>query len=105
VALCEVGFHLLSLVECWLTFWLLSGETSIIPALVFDGFNRVVNVVFKAVPLRMGVEEGGTALLAVAIGHSAADGFMLGIVRKVRMIAWAAAGLGLWAWRTGRQGR
>lgn len=96
VAVCEIGFHLLSLVECWLTFWLLAGETSIIPALVFDGFNRVINVVAKPVPLRMGVEEGGTALLAGAIGLLPHDGFMLGIVRKVRMIVWAAVGLVLW---------
>lgn len=100
VALCEVGFHLLSLVECWLTFWLLAGETSFIPALVFDGFNRVVNVVAKPVPMRVGVEESGTAALAVAIGLSAHDGFMLGIVRKVRMIVWAGVGLVLWAMRT-----
>jgi hypothetical protein len=96
VAVCETGFHLLSLLECWLTFWLLAGETSIIPALVFDGFNRVINVVAKPVPLRMGVEEGGTALLAGAIGLLPNDGFMLGIVRKVRMIVWAAVGMVLW---------
>lgn len=99
VAVCEVGFHILSLVECWLTFWLLAGETSFVPALVFDGFNRVVNVLFKHLPLRMGVEEGGTALLAAAIGLSAHDGFMLGIVRKVRMIVWAGVGLLMWVLR------
>ena len=99
VAACEISFHLLSLVECWLTFWLLAGETSLAPALVFDGFNRVVNVVAKPVPMRVGVEEGGTALLAGAIGLLPYDGFMLGIVRKVRMIVWAAVGLGLWAWK------
>lgn len=97
VVACQVGFHVLSLIECWLTFWLLAGSTSLVPALVFDGFNRVVNVVFKHLPLRVGVEEGGTALLAAAIGLSAHDGFMLGIVRKVRMIVWAAVGLALWA--------
>lgn len=97
VAACEAAFHLLSLAECWLTFWLLAGETSLIPALVFDGFNRVINVVAKPVPMRVGVEEGGTALLAQAIGLSGHDGFMLGIVRKLRMIVWAAVGLALWA--------
>lgn len=100
VAGCDVGFHLLSFVECWLTFWLLAGETSLLPALVFDGFNRVANVVFKAVPLRVGVEEGGTALLAAAIGLVASDGFMLGIVRKVRMLVWAGVGLALTAVRS-----
>lgn len=106
VAACEIGFHVLSLLECWLTFWLLAGVTSIVPALVFDGFNRVVNVVFKHLPLRMGVEEGGTALLAASIGLAAHDGFMLGIIRKVRMIVWAAVGLVLWLRRgAGRSDR
>lgn len=100
VAVCEIGFHLLSLVECWLTYWLLTGHTSIAPALVFDGFNRIVNVVARPVPLRVGVEEGGTALLAGAIGHLPHDGLMLGIVRKVRMVVWAAVGLALWVWRS-----
>lgn len=98
----ETSFHLLSLAECWLTFWLLTGETSVAAALVFDGFNRVVNVVAKPIPMRVGVEEGGTALLAGAIGLLPHDGFMLGIVRKVRMIVWAAIGLALWTWRSGR---
>lgn len=102
VAVCEIGFHLLSLAECWLTFWLLAGETSIAPALVFDGFNRVVNVVGRFVPMRLGVEEGGTAVLAGAIGLLPHDGFMLGIVRKVRMLVWAAVGLVLWVFRSGK---
>jgi hypothetical protein len=92
---CEVGFHLLSLLECWLTFWLLTGVTAIVPALVFDGFNRVVNIVARPIPGRLGVEEGGTAILAGAIGYAPADGFLLVIVRKVRMIVFAAIGMAL----------
>ena len=100
VGVCEAGFHVLSLAECWLTFWLLAGVESLIPALVFDGFNRVINVVAKPVPFRVGVEESGTALLATAIGLAGPDGFMLGMVRKIRVVFWAAVGMALWA-RTG----
>ncbi len=99
VTACELSFHALSLVECWLTFWLLSGVTAVLPALIFDGFNRVVNVLFKFVPGRLGVEEGGTALLATAIGYAAHDGFLLGLVRKLRVVVWAAVGLWLWGRR------
>jgi hypothetical protein len=100
VGVCEAGFHALSFVECWLTFWLLTGVSSLLPALIFDGFNRVVNVVFKPIPFRLGVEEGGTALLATAIGLPASGGFLLGLVRKARVIAWAGVGLALWSRRT-----
>lgn len=97
VAACEAAFHLLSFVECWLIFWLLTGVSALLPALVFDGFNRVVNIVFKNIPVRAGVEEGGTAALASAIGYAATGGFLLGLVRKLRVIVWAFVGLVLWA--------
>jgi hypothetical protein len=96
VAACEGLFHALSLLECWLTFWLLTGVTAIAPALVYDGFNRVINIVGKPVPGRIGVEESGTAVLAGAIGYASADGFMLAIVRRVRTLIFAALGLALW---------
>lgn len=95
VAVCEAGFHLASFVECWLVFWLLTGETALTPALIYDGFNRVVNVLFKMIPARAGVEEGGTAFLAEAIGYTRADGFLLAIVRKVRMLVFAGIGMAL----------
>jgi Lysylphosphatidylglycerol synthase TM region len=104
VASCDVGFHLLSFAECWLTFWLLTGATALLPALVLDALNRVINIVFKNLPLRAGVEEGGTAILAAAIGYPASGGFLLGLVRKVRVIVWAAVGLVLWMGNA-RQGR
>jgi hypothetical protein len=101
VAACETGFHVLSLIECWMTFWLLTGVSALLPALVLDAFGRVVNIVFKSLPFRVGVEESGTALLAHAIGYARDGGFLLGLVRKARVIAWAAVGLVLWARNAG----
>ncbi len=97
VAACELTFHVLSFIECWLIFWLLTGVSALLPALVFDAFNRVINIVFRVVPLKIGVEESSTAVLAEAIGYASDGGFMLGLVRKVRVIVWAAVGMGLWA--------
>jgi Lysylphosphatidylglycerol synthase TM region len=95
VSAAEVTFHLLSLLESWLTFWLLTGTTAIGPALVLDGVNRVINIVAKPIPARIGVEEGATAWLAGAIGYATTDGFMLALVRKVRMLVFAALGVAL----------
>ena len=103
LVLCETVFHIVSFAECWLTFYLLTGTTSLLPAFVFDGLNRVINVIFKVMPLRLAVDEGSARLLAIAIGFSGADGFMLGIVRKVRVIAWMLVGLGIYVRRTIRQ--
>lgn len=103
VIVCQVVFHLCSFLECWLSFWLLTGVSALLPALVFDAFNRVVNVAFKVVPLRAGVEESGTAILAAAIGFSAEGGFLLALVRKARLIVWAGVGLVLWVSHAGRR--
>jgi hypothetical protein len=102
VTACELGFHALSFAECWLSFWLLTGVSALLPALVFDAFNRVVNIAFKQVPFRAGVEESGTAGLALAIGYDADGGFLLALVRKARVIVWAVVGLWLWARNAGR---
>jgi hypothetical protein len=95
VVVCHLLFHALSFVESWFTFWLLTGVTSLLPALVFDGFNRVVNIVAKPVPMKLGVEEGGTAILAAAIGYPSHAGFVLGLVRKARVFVWAVVGVAL----------
>ncbi len=99
----EVAFHALSLVECWLIFYLLTGETALLPAFILDGFNRVVNVAFKMIPGRLGVEEGGTGIVAAAIGYAHHQGFVLGLVRKARVFVWMAVGLIIFARARGRR--
>ena len=47
---------------------------------------------FKVVPLRLGVDEAGTAGFATLIGLPAKTGLALAIIRKARMLFWAAAG-------------
>ena len=88
---------MLSLVEAWFTLWLLTGASLPLAALILDSVNRVVNVVFKMVPLRMGVDEVGAE--AVALGDRRRDresGLQLALMRKVRMIVWAGVGLVVW---------
>jgi hypothetical protein len=44
-------------------------------------------------PLRVGVAETGTGLVADAIGVGHSIGVTLALVGKVRMLAWAVVGL------------
>ena len=99
VAACELLFHALSLVECWLIYRCLTGDASILPPLVFDGLNRVINIVGRPIPLRIGVEEYSTGLFATAIGVGGPVGVTLALVRKVRVIVWAIIGFGIYAVR------
>lgn len=92
---CETSFHVLSFAEAVFTIWLMTGRWAPLAAFVLDTFNRIVNIVFRAVPLRMGVDEAGTAIVAPAVGFTPALGVTLALVRKGRMLVWAAIGVAL----------
>jgi hypothetical protein len=89
VALAEVAFHVFSFLECWTTLWLLTGSLHPGTALVFDGVSRIVNVAFKMVPMRAGVDEYGSMLVAGAIGFPPDVGIVVALSRKARMLSWA----------------
>lgn len=93
VVACEVAFHALSFAETYLTLWLLTGLSSPLAAFVLDTVNRIINVVFMMVPLRVGVAETGTGLVADAIGVGQPIGVTIGLVGKARVLSWAVAGL------------
>jgi hypothetical protein len=92
LAAAEIGFHALGVAEAYLTLWLLTGAPSLITAFLFETANRLLTVVFKFVPLRLGVDEAGTAGFATIIGIPAQIGLSLAIVRKIRVLFWALAG-------------
>jgi hypothetical protein len=93
VFLCEAAFHLLSFLEAWLTIWLITGVSSPLFALVLDTFNRVVNIVAKMIPFRIGVDQVTSESVAVAIGLAPAIGTTVSLIRTGRMAVWAAVGL------------
>ena len=91
VILGETLFHVLSFVEAWTTIWLLTGSSLPGTALVFDSVSRVVNVAFKMVPMRAGVDEYGSVLVAGALGFRPDLGLVLALSRKARMLSWAGS--------------
>jgi Lysylphosphatidylglycerol synthase TM region len=99
LAAAEVGFHALGVAEAYLTLWLINGglmngtPPSWLTAFILETTNRLITVVFKFVPLRLGVDEAATAFLTQQIlGLGAHPGLSTAIVRKVRMLFWAIAG-------------
>ncbi len=94
---CEAVFHLLGVVETWLTLDLLGFTPTLISAFVLEATNRAVNMVFSFVPARVGVDEVSTGLLAEALGLGATAGVAVAIVRKARVLVWTAVGLAVFA--------
>jgi hypothetical protein len=94
VWLLEVAFHAAGVAEIYLTLWLLAGRPpSLLAAFALESANRVITIVFKVVPLRLGVDEAGTALVTRALGLGTATGVTLALVRKARVLVWVVCGL------------
>jgi hypothetical protein len=94
ILLLEMCFHLAGVVEVFLTLYFITGaQPSWLAAFVLESVNRVINVVFKFVPMRVGVDEMGTARFTDALKFGATAGVTLAIVRKARIVVWTTVGV------------
>jgi hypothetical protein len=95
----DLAFHALAVVEVFVTLRWLMGDQSptLSQAIAFEALNRVVTVVFKFVPFRIGVDEALTGALAPVMAVSPAAGVALAVVRKVRNLFWGGVGLAVTA--------
>ena len=93
----DLVFHALAVLEIFLTLQWLLGDRSptLAQAIVFEALNRVVTVAFKFVPFRIGVDEVLTGAMAPLLAVDPAAGVALALVRKVRNLVWAGAGLAI----------
>jgi hypothetical protein len=91
----DLLFHALAVVEVFVTLqWLVGGRTvTIAEAIVFESLNRLVTVLFKFVPFRIGVDEALSGALASVLAIDPAAGVALAVVRKIRNLFWAGGGL------------
>lgn len=93
----DLVFHLLAVLEVFLTLQWLLGDRSptLAQAIAFEALNRVITVVFKFVPFRIGVDEALSGAAAPMLAFNPAAGVSLAVVRKVRSLFWSAVGLGI----------
>jgi hypothetical protein len=93
----EMCFHLAGALEIYTTLWFISDivAPTLLTAFILESVNRVINIVFKFIPFRLGVDEAGTGMLAKALGFTPDIGAALAIVRKARDLFWTAIGVAL----------
>jgi hypothetical protein len=93
----EFCFHLAGVAEVYVTLSFVSDTIAptLFTAFILESVNRVINVAFKFVPLRTGVDEYGSGALAKVLGFTKATGVTLAIVRKARDIFWTGIGVAL----------
>lgn len=97
ILLIECLFHVAGVVEAYVTLWFISHiiAPTLLSAFILESVNRLINVVFKFIPLRIGVDEGGTGKVASLLGLTSTTGVTLAIIRKARDICWTAIGVAL----------
>jgi hypothetical protein len=93
----HLAFHACAFLEVFVTLrWLLGDvNPTLAQALIFSALDRAVIVLFKFVPFRIGIDEASSGGMAGLLwgDAAAATGVALAIVKKVRSLAWAGAGL------------
>ncbi len=100
VALLELAFHACAVAEIFLVLSLIGPrQPTLLDAFVLESTNRLIAIVFRFVPLRIGVDEAGTGLFADLLAFGTATGVALAIVRKGRMLVWTALGMAVFVGR------
>lgn len=97
ILLLEACFHLAGVLEIYvvLSFVSIGLAPTLFTAFILESVNRVINVVFKFVPMRTGVDEAGTGMLSKILGFTTVTGVTLAIIRKGRDLVWTAIGVAL----------
>ncbi|MFY9550742.1 MAG: lysylphosphatidylglycerol synthase domain-containing protein [Thermoanaerobaculia bacterium] len=88
------------IVETFLILRLLHVPVSWSRAFAIEALAVAIDGAIFFVPARMGTQEGSKVLIFVLLGLDPAKGLSFGVVRRIRELAWAAAGL---AWIGRRQ--
>jgi Lysylphosphatidylglycerol synthase TM region len=92
----ELSYHALGVAETYLTIAMLlpaDRTPTLLGAFLLESINRFIQVAFKFVPMRLGVDEAGTGLLTQVLYGASALGVTLAIVRKARMLVWTGVGV------------
>jgi len=93
----ELLFHTAGIAEIYTTLLFISplSPPTLRQAFILESVNRIINVAFKFMPLRVGVDEGGTEQVSKVLGFVKSTGITLAIVRKGRDIFWSTIGVAL----------
>jgi len=97
ILLLEGCFHLAGVIEIYATLLFISPQKppTLFAAFILESVNRLITMVFKFVPLRMGVDEAGTGKVSELLQLSTPAGVTLAIIRKARDLCWALVGVAL----------
>ena len=90
--------------ETGLILFLLGAPVSIRACIAIEALAVMVDTILFFVPARLGTQEGGKYAIFRLLRLDPRLGFALGLVRRLRELVWACAGLAILAWWHRRRG-
>jgi hypothetical protein len=94
ICLLELSFHILGVFEGW---YILSRLLTVVPnfltAFLLESVSRLITIVFKLVPLVVGVDEAGARFVTKTLAIGAGVGITVALIRKARILFWTAIGI------------
>jgi hypothetical protein len=94
ICLLEAGFHILGVLEGWFILSkILSITPEILTAFLLESVSRLITIVFKLIPLVVGVDEAGARFVTKTLALGAGVGVTVAIIRKARILFWTAIGV------------
>lgn len=94
IFLLQIVFHSLGILEVW---FILSRISEAFPqlstAFFLETISRLITIVFKLIPFLVGVDEAGAEFIVETLAVGAGIGVTLAIIRKGRILFWAAIGM------------
>ncbi len=90
----ETIYHILGVAEVWYILSRLSDDMpSLLTSFFLESVSRLVTIVFKLIPLAIGVDEAGARFVGETVALAAGVGLTLTIIRKGRILFWTVVGL------------
>lgn len=90
----EAIYHMIGVAE---VFYVLSRLSDAVPSLMtsflLESVSRLLTIMFKLIPLTIGVDEAGAQFVGDAFALAAGVGVTLAIIRKGRILFWTGIGL------------
>lgn len=94
IFLMQILFHALGVLEVWIVLSRISDTPAgFYTAFLLESISRVIIVFFKLIPFLVGIDEAGARFVTQTLGLGNEVGVTLGIIRKGRMLFWAAIGV------------
>ena len=97
IMLLEFCFHLAGVMEAYVVLWFISLDhaPTLLMDFILESVNRMITVVFKFMPMRVGIGESASEQFAKILGFTLGKGATLEIVRKIRDLFWTTIGFTL----------